>query len=125
MKATLIQFFLLIKNATLLKHTAISVAYKKPYTQALEFLYKEGLIQHFLIQNNTKKITVYLKPSASTIFRNLKILSKQSTTNYLTHIRLCQIFEKNNIFLISTPYGFKTLQSCKKKNLGGKVLIKF
>lgn len=125
MKAALVQFFLLIKNSTIANQAVVRVVYKKNFINSLEFLYKEGFIQSFSLDKNTKQIYMYIKSANQSNFAKLKIISKPSNNLFLNYAQLCQITEKTNTFLVSTTQGLMTIKGCKKTRAGGKLLLTF
>ena len=83
----------------------------------LSFLYLEGIIQSFFIEE--EKITIILRfYEGLSRLRSLKLSSYKSSVKALSHKEICKIRADK-----TTDKGFLNLVSCKRKNIGGKILF--
>ncbi len=124
MSISLINFLIVLKNATSVKKEMVKVIFNKKLLPLINLLYKETIIQSFKCHENFIKI--YLKYFLNMeIFYNLKFLSTSSKKNYLDYLNLCLINDKNNFFILSTDKGLLNGFECKKFKLGGKLLFSF
>lgn len=121
MKLQYIQFLIFLKNSSLLKHNIIFFPFNPRFIILLNFLYKEGLIQSFIIDKNLYCYKIILRDSFD--LSTLKLISKSSNSKFINYSNLCLINEKNSFLVISNNLGLFTLFNCKKFKFGGKILF--
>lgn len=126
MHLTLIKFFIALKNATILKKELVYCFYNKIFLKIIKFLYIEGLIKDFSLKKNRNQyqIIIILKYSYNVgSLASLKIVSKPSSSLFLSFNDICKFSEKKVIFLFSTSKGLLSSLECKKYKVGGKLLV--
>jgi small subunit ribosomal protein S8 len=124
MNKSIANFLIKLKNSSLTNKEVLNIRLETTLLNIVKILYKEGFIQCFVINYETKKISIYLRYSFNkNIFKNIKIISLPSKLLYIKFKELIKISSKNNFILISTTQGFKTFLECKKNNVGGKILF--
>ena len=124
MNTRLLNTLIQLKNAALCHHDFISIPYYPLICNVLSVLYVEGYVQSFNVSN--KRIIIFLNSkSHKSNFHQLKVLYKSSNSPILRYIYICKLNEKNKTLILSTPYGFKTGQACKKLHIGGKLCFLF
>lgn len=124
MNKSISNFLIKLKNSSLINKESINIYFEKTTLKIIEVLYKEGFIQSFIVNYETKSILIYLRYSYNkSVFKNVKIISLPSKLLYIKFKELTKISSKNNFILISTTKGLKTFLECKKNHLGGKILF--
>ena len=117
MNFTQINFLINLKNNSLRGKEFLVVKYHSSLVSLVEFLYAEGLIQSFNIKD--MQISVNLRYFHTSLFKNLKIISKPSFKKAVSAPSLCTLPIKNSIFCFSTRSGLHNLAVCKKAKQGG------
>jgi|DEB19_MinimDraft_2_1074335.scaffolds.fasta_scaffold03687_2 small subunit ribosomal protein S8 len=124
MNNTIANFLVKLKNSSLVNKETLNIRLENVILKIVKILYKEGFIQSFTVNFETKNILIYLRYSFNkSVFNNVKIISLPSKLLYVKYKELTTISSKNNFILVSTTEGFKTFLECKKSHLGGKILF--
>ena len=124
MNNTISNFLIKLKNSSLVNKEVINISLENMTLKIVSILYKEGFIQSFKVNLETKTIQIYLRYSFNkSVFKNVKIISLPSRLLYVKYKELTNISSKNNFILVSTTKGLKTFLECKKNHLGGKILF--
>ena len=121
MNQTLINFLLILKNASLKKLKSIHVVYNLKILHIIKLLYKEGFIQSFSCVLNKQYILIYFRyPLNSNLLKNIKILSTPTKPVYLKYSDLIKILNKKILLVLcDSQLKFLTLTTCKKLKIGG------
>ena len=127
MNTKLINFLIKLKNASLSKKEYVVFEFNTFHYTFVKILYEEGYLQSFSVDldaSGKRVITVtiryyYNKP----VFKYLKILSKPSHQIYMKISDISKIVDRRFVFFFSTNKGILTNLSCKKLNVGGKLLF--
>jgi small subunit ribosomal protein S8 len=90
----------------------------------LKLLFLEGFISSVVELNSGKLLKVSLKynSSGSPCFKTIKLFSTPGNPQYVNFIGLTKLSYGVNVFIISTPNGLLTNQTCLKRKIGGTVL---
>ena len=121
MKNKLINILVDIKNAQAAKNLVIITKKTKSSISILNILWRYGLILGYRV--NVKNLKIFLKyKNYKPVINSLKVVSKNSKSIFLKNKQLWYI-KSNLLVIISTIKGLKSLNECKKENLGGKVLF--
>jgi ribosomal protein S8 len=124
MNNTISNFLIKLKNSSLVNKEVIIIRLENTTLKIVSILYKEGFLQSFKVNLETKMIVIYLRYSFNrSVFKNVKIISLPSKLLYIKYKELTSISSKNNFILVSTTKGLKTFLECKKNHLGGKILF--
>jgi len=104
------QFIIFRKNSLVLKF--------------LKLLFFEGFISEIVEINSGKFLKIYLKylPNGSPIIKKLKLLSTPGKPIYFSYTHLAKLRQGTGVFILSTPEGLLTDQSCLKNKIGGTAL---
>lgn len=121
MSKTLINFLIVIKNASSLKREIIKIFYNKNFILLAKFLYKEGLIQDFWLEKKKKlQIVIALKYQYNySSYKQFKIISKPSGSLFFSYKDILKLYEKHVLYVFSTSLGYLTSLECKQKKVGG------
>lgn len=111
-----------IQNAQLAKHSFMLQKRKKICEEILKILWNEGLILGYQIDaQNTTKLKIFLKYTGNKpVINSIKPISKPSRRIYYSSKQLWKIDSTQQIIIISTNNGLKSLVECKKLNIGGE-----
>jgi ribosomal protein S8 len=89
----------------------------------LNILWKEGFILGYTVEEKNK-LKIFLKyKNSNSVLKYIKVLSKPSNKFYFSSNKLWKLKTNFGTAIVSTCKGFKTLNECKKLNLGGELLI--
>lgn len=122
MKNFTINFLITLKNAARNSKEFISIKNSRRVLQILSCLYQEGFIQSYKIVND--RILIFLRYFFNMpTLKNLKIISTPSKPRYLKNKNVIKFSSKKAIIFLSTTKGIFSLYTCKKNNLGGKLLF--
>ena len=123
MNKFLVNFLIAIKNGYILKKEILIFFFKKQFILLSKVLYAHGLIQDFWLEKQLYskiKIVVVLKYfQYFNSFLTLKFVSKPSSSLFFSYKDLCKLYEKQTLYILSTPYGYLTSIECKKIHSGG------
>lgn len=117
-----INLLITLKNTACIGKEFLTIKYNYSCLKLLSFLYLEGLIQSFSIENNNILIILRFFSGISKL-KDLKLLYKKSYTNSLSYKTICKIKSDKNVIIFSTDKGFLNLVNCKTKKIGGKILF--
>ncbi len=127
MNKLLINFLIIIKNTSLLKKNILKIFFNKKFILISKVLYKHGLIQDFWLEKDLKtKLKIVVKLKYSTNFNNfltLNLISKPSRSLFFSYKDLCKLYEKQALYIFSTPVGYLTSLECKKAKIGGTLFF--
>jgi ribosomal protein S8 len=122
MNTAQINLLISLKNTACAGKESLNIKYNYRCLKLISFLYLEGLIQSFCVEDN--KILIYLRFfSGTNKLKDLKLLYKKSYANSLTYKMISKIRCDKNLIIFSTDKGFLNLANCKSKRLGGKILF--
>ena len=112
-----------IKNGQLVKKSLIYQKRKRICESVLKILWDEGFIMGYKVFDN--KLTIYLKytKNGQSVINSLKPLSKPGKRIYYTSKQIFKINSSQSFIIFSTNKGLKTINQCKKMNLGGEPLF--
>ena len=117
-----IKFLLKLKNSAFkLKISCVCLASVQKI-QLCKLLYKKGLIQQFIVQNNFLIVQNRFVNNSSPLI-NLKIISRPSRTIILSNKIIHRLKVSSSVFFFLTLKGFFTLNECKFLNCGGILLF--
>lgn len=103
------------KSYVILRKTEISVAF-------LNILWDEGYILGY--KNSRNKLKIFLKYINKTpAIQLFNIMSKSSKKVYYSTKHIWKTKSSQNLLIVSTSKGLKSLLNCKKDNLGGELLV--
>lgn len=123
MNKLIINLLIILKNAYLLKKDIINIFFNKKFILILKILYTYGLIQDFWLEKQkTSKLTIVITLKNLQQYSNfltLKLVSKPSRSLFFSYKDLCKLYEKQILYIFSTPKGLMTSFDCKKLKIGG------
>jgi len=124
MNINLINFLILLKNASLTKKESIYCKYNYNFEKILKILYIEGIIQSYYIVGLKSKIKIFFRYNQTISRLNfLKIVSNASKSCNISLEKLYKISEGEKILIFSTSKGLLTSLKAKKRKVGGTLLF--
>lgn len=115
----------IIINAQLVNKLTIKYQKKKNCEVLLNLLWDEGYILGYKnLSSNSNIIIIYLKYINNyPVIVNFKIISKPSLKIYYSSRQLWKIKPNQGLLIMSTTKGLKSLDFCKKFNIGGEPFL--
>jgi small subunit ribosomal protein S8 len=111
-----------IKNAQLARKTVVFQKKNKISENFLKLLWNEGFILGYTLRSHRLKI--FLKYAANRpAIHSLRVVSKPSRRIFYSIKQVWKINSSKSFIVLSTNQGLKSLLECKKKNIGGELLI--
>jgi small subunit ribosomal protein S8 len=124
MNINLINFLILLKNASLAKKESIYCKYNRNFEKLLKVLYLEGIIQSYYIINSKSTIRIFFRYTQTISRLNLlKIISNPSKSCNISLKNLYKISEGQKVLVLSTSKGVLTSLKAKKNYVGGTLLF--
>lgn len=125
MKNYLWNMFSNIKNGQVSRQDCIWQKRKKICENFLKILWDEGFILGYKIDlYDTNKLKIFLKyKNGKPVINSIKLISKPSRRLYYSSNQLWKIDSTNQLIIVSTNKGLKSLVDCKKLNLGGEPFV--
>jgi ribosomal protein S8 len=122
MKKIILNFLIQLKNISKLGDTSFEIKNSLKLKPLLILLYNEGYIQTFsFIKNN--KVVIYTRNCNINPLNLLKLWGVSSKKKYVTYNEISKFSNKNNLLVLSTHKGYKSLYDCKKNKLGGRLYL--
>jgi small subunit ribosomal protein S8 len=111
-----------IKNAQLARKSVVFQKKNKISESFLKLLWNEGFILGYKLKSH--KLKIFLKyASNKPAINSLKVVSKPSRKIFYSIKQIWKINSSKSFIVLSTNQGLKSLLECKKKNIGGELLI--
>ena len=117
-----IKLLISLKNTALRGKETLIVKYNSHYIKLLSFLYLEGLILSFSVENDEILIILRYFFGINKL-KSLRLLYKKSHITGLSHKTICKIKSDTSFIIFSTDKGFLNIQDCKKKKKGGRIVF--
>jgi ribosomal protein S8 len=115
--------FSTIKNAQLAKKAIALCKKTKVCENYLKLLWEEGLIIGYKYVNKNM-LKIFLKYiNSQPVIYSLKAVYKPSHKIYYSIKKIWKINSNKSLIIFSTNKGLKSSLSCKKFNLGGKLVL--
>jgi len=113
-----------IRNAKNAKHKYVDVDLSKIKVNILKILHEQQFIESFLVNEEKRKIRVFLKYSMGRkpVITTLKRVSRPSLRNYVGYNKIPKIMGGLGIAILSTPKGVLDGEAARGQKLGGELL---
>jgi small subunit ribosomal protein S8 len=113
-----------IRNALLAKHKYVDINISKMRVSITKILQKQGFIENFLVNEQCKKIRIFLKynDKRESIIHGLKRISSPGFRKYIKHDQIPRIFGGIGVVLLSTSQNIVEGEEARRKKLGGELL---
>ncbi len=123
MKHHLWNMFISIKNAQMAKKGIIFISEKKICESFLKILWDEGFISGYSVMNNKIKVFLKYTKTGKPTINSLKFISKPGQRIYYSIKQIWKLDSSKLFIIFSTNKGLKSINQCKKHNLGGEPLL--
>jgi len=118
--------FTSIKNGQIAKKSVVMVSKKVICESFLKILWDEGFISGYRVSSQKNhKLEIYLKYTSNgkPIINSLKFLSTPGQRIYYSVKQIWKLDSSKTFIIFSTNKGLKSINECKKINIGGEPLI--
>ena len=124
MKFLLWNMFANLQNAQMSRRKVVFQKRKKVCESFLNILWDEGFISGYKIDKKNNKIKIFLKyHNNKPVIKKIKTISKPGSRIFYTIKQLWKINSSKTFIILSTNKGLKTVNQCKKLNLGGEPFV--
>ncbi|GKQ42249.1 30S ribosomal protein S8 [Companilactobacillus sp. RD055328] len=115
-----------IRNANMVKHTAVSVPASKMKKSISEILKREGFIKDYEVVEDDKQgminLTLKFSQSNERVLTGLKRISRPGLRSYVNSEEVPKVLNGLGIAIISTSEGVITDKEARAKKIGGEVI---
>ena len=121
MKGHLYNLIASLKNGQIVKKGFILHEKKRICEDLLNILWDEGFILGYTLFSYKNKLKVYLKyRNGNPVIKTIQLVSKPSLRIYYSAKK---VWKLKGFIILTTNQGLKTLNECKKLNIGGEPLV--
>lgn len=112
-----------IRNAKLAKHLYVDINLSRIKLNIIKILDEQGFIKNFLINEEMKKIRVFLKyKGRESVIHDLQRVSKSSLRKYVGYKDIPLVYGGLGINIISTSKGIIDDETARQMKVGGEIL---
>jgi small subunit ribosomal protein S8 len=113
-----------IRNAKMAEHRFVDLNKSKMMLSIIKVLKDQGFIENFLVDDEKRKIRVFLKFSEKRklVIQGLKRVSCPGLRKYVGHKDIPEVLSGMGIAILSTPKGVVDGETAKKLQVGGELL---
>ncbi|MCI0382514.1 MAG: 30S ribosomal protein S8 [Chlamydiae bacterium] len=117
-------FLTRIRNAQKQTHRFIDVPLSKQKLHIAKVLQKQGFIENVLVNDEKKKMRIFLKYSTDrmSILSGLRRISSPGLRKYVSYKKIPKIFGGLGIAVLSTPKGIIDGETARELKVGGELL---
>jgi len=114
-----------IKNGLLAKRSFVHQKNKKQCQAFLKHLWSEGFILGYKIcDNDPDSLKIFLKyVNGKPAINTIKLITKPGRRVYYSVKQIWKIDARQVSIIFSTHKGLKTIEECKKLNIGGEAFV--
>ena len=113
-----------IRNAKNVQHRYVDVSFSKIKVKILELLKHHGFIENFLVNEETRKVRVFLRYSKGreSVISDLKRVSTCGLRQYIGYQEIPKVFNGMGIAILSTPKGIVDGETARNLKVGGELI---
>lgn len=113
-----------LRNAMTGRRRYVDMPLSQQKHNVLKVLEQQGFIEHILVDDEHKKMRVFLKYAGSRapILQGLKRISKPSLRKYINKDEIPKISGGLGIAIVSTSQGVVDGETARQKGIGGELL---
>lgn len=127
MNYKVIYFVNKLKSASMLNQGSVLIPYSDLVLDLTDCLYREGFIQSYEINfknEEEKKIKIFTRTyNGKTLTSTLKLVSTPTKKKCLTYQDMCSFDLKKTELILTTTLGVFSLSECKRKQIGGIIVL--
>lgn len=113
-----------IRNAKGAQHRYVDLGFSKIKVQILNIMKSHGFIENFLVNEETRKIRVFLRytKTRESVIHGLTRISKSGLRRYIGYSNIPNVFNGMGIAILSTPQGVVDGETARNLKVGGELL---
>ena len=112
-----------LRNAVIARGRFVDLDLSNIKHEILKVLEKQGFLEHILVDDQKKKMRVFLKyDGREPLMQGLKRISKPSLRKYIPLEKIPRIFGGLGIVVLSTSQGVIDGEAAREKGIGGELL---
>ena len=112
-----------LRNAAIARGRFVDLNLSKLKHEILKVLEKQGFIEHILVDDQKKKMRVFLKyDGREPLMQGLKRISKPGLRKYIGIDSIPRIYGGLGIVVLSTSHGVLDGETAREKGIGGELL---
>lgn len=113
-----------IRNANAAKNRYVDLDLTQLKLNIVKILKDKGFVENFLVDEEKRKMRIFLKFSAGTesIITGLRRISSPGQRRYVGHKKIPRIMGGLGIAILSTPQGVVEGEAARKLKVGGELL---
>lgn len=112
-----------IRNASSAKHRYVDLNLTRMNKSLIEILKEQGFLENFLVDDQKKKIRVFLKYRLrNCVLHQLKRISSPGLRKYVGYNDIPRVQNGMGIAIVSTPKGVLEGEEARKQRVGGELL---
>ncbi|MBS0647944.1 MAG: 30S ribosomal protein S8 [Verrucomicrobia bacterium] len=113
-----------LRNAITARSRYVDMALSRPKHDILKVLEKHGFVEHVLVDDEHKKMRVFLKYAGgrAPLLQGLKRISKPSLRKYISKDEIPTISGGLGVAVVSTSQGVVDGETARQKGIGGELL---
>src|SRR5579872_4741208 len=115
-----------IRNAKDVQHRFVDIGFSKIKVRILELMKQHGFIENFLVNEQTRRIRVFLRynQSRESVIHGLTRISTSGVRRYLGYREIPRVFNGMGVAILSTPEGVIDGETARNLKVGGELLCK-
>jgi len=112
-----------LRNATIARGRFVDLPLSKLKHEILKVLEKQGYIEHILVDDQKKKMRVFLKyDGREALMTGLRRISKPGLRKYIGVDSIPRIYGGLGVVVLSTSQGVFDGETAREKGIGGELL---
>jgi small subunit ribosomal protein S8 len=113
-----------LRNALTARRRFVDLGLSRQKHEILKVLEKQGFIEHILVDEEHKKMRVFLRyaDGREPLLQGLKRISKPSLRNYIKRDEIPKISGGLGVAILSTSQGIVDGETARVKGIGGELL---
>jgi small subunit ribosomal protein S8 len=113
-----------IRNAKDAQHRYVDISHSKIKIKILEILKTHGFIENFLVNEEMRKIRVFLRytKTRESVIRGLKRISTSGLRRYIGYKEIPNVFNGMGLAILTTPQGVMDGATARNLKAGGEII---
>lgn len=114
-----------IRNAAMAKHRYVDIDLSKMKKAIVEVLKDSGFVEHFLIDEENRKMRIFLRYVKSTrrcVITNLRRMSKPGVRHYISYNDIPHVLKGLGLAVLSTSKGVMSGTKARQAKVGGELI---
>lgn len=113
-----------IRNAKDAQHRHVDLSFSKIKIKILDILKNHGFIENFLVNEEMRKIRVFLRytKARESVVRGLKRISSSGLRRYIGYRDIPKVSNGMGIAILTTPHGVLDGETARNLKTGGEIV---